>query len=367
VVAWLSRYAVRENLRIEREILANIWKFFSDEFLQECIFVLVETIIKMTSPPRTIRSRALHGSIRDVSGALVAQALAGNTRSILEADKENQNTASLIRDKLVLEYSIRASRLKTDIASLRTKFGERGYEKAVVDKFKSAVLDMSVATDAACNSAKALQGKDLSIFKVYCFFVGLEHLGEALRETLNTTEDVEVPQFHEVYREYLSKGLSFSLDSESMEELADNFAHTCVRSARPRVVAETPSISPTKRSLSPQRRPPASQSPDKSITSLRGQLLREAMEAMKEAAGSSQNSPPLKKSPPKSVSPKKLSKEDRDQKLADFANLVAYIHEPFDPSTEIAIKKAKELHAILKAEIHAVEEQISAGEFFTQI
>ncbi len=83
------------------------------------------------------------------------------------------------------------------------------------------------------------------------------------------------------------------------------------------------------------------------------------MEAMKEAATLSQDSRPS--------SPAKVSTEDRDQKLADFANLVAYIPEPFDSETEEAIKQARQLKAILKADLDEVERQMSAGEFFSQV
>ena len=377
----------------------------------------------MTSPPRTIRSRSLHASIRDVSGASVAKALAGNTRSIVEGGKDFPNTISILRDKLILEYTLRVSQLQRDLEMLPQDAS--GYSSAVSISLKEASSDVFAATEAACESMKALNGKDLSTMKTYCNLVGMDHVYRAMRESLKSDVSIDLPRLPKIYLDYLSKGHGFNIDSESMKELAetvsfglledtppnenlsDNAAtppsSTAVRKSgaphpinqknankkfkaapkapepvpppepamnrSPRVVVSAErSSSESRRSESPGGRlqqvsvsPVRSASPRQpsNLKQRTSRILREAMEAMKDAATLSQDSRPS--------SPAKISAADRDQKLADFANLVAYIHEPFDSATEEAIKQARQLKSILKVDLDEVERQMSAGEFFSQV
>jgi hypothetical protein len=379
------------------------------------------------SPPRTIRTKALHGSIRDISGASVAQALAGNGGSILgESQSEIKSVAKTLHEKLSLEYNMRADQLREKFRDLHPE--EWDDAGVMEDEFGYVIKDLLKDTEVACEKVRSMRGFDFSLFTSYCNLAGIYQLSRVLAELMKPPVTFEIPNIQKIYMDYLSRGEVFKLDRASLLKISRKVARAVIepdksdydsdapRPARgtraylasmaarktsapfavrsekniakkkaridppvpkpasppkiPTAVANR-SVSPIRqpvppstavdRSLSPVsdsssssvRKSPRLNDPGKAVAKLPS-LLEGVMETMKTTAA--KKAPAV---PPES--PKHIT-----QRFADFANLIAYIHEPFDPSIPTAITEAKDLKQLLSTELESIENKQRNGEFFTQ-
>ena len=376
------------------------------------------------SPPRTIRTKALHGSIRDISGASVAQALAGNGGSILESEPDIMNVAKTLHEKLTTEYNVRVHQLRIRLRTLHPGDME-DYHSVVRDEFDDVVHKLLRDTEVACERVRSMKGKDFSFFIGYCTLTGLFQLALVLAESMKPPVSFDIPKFQDIYMEYLSRGDVFKIDRESLLKISQEVASAVIdsddsdsdsylrslpllparlasRAARkafpPRYEHSLPdppkkarvdppvpkaasppkkpmmdtvvrSISPpVRKSQAPAGGPPVSpdspatpvrqsprlNAPSKAATLQEPSLLKQAVETMKKVSAP-------RATPPPPGSPKHIT-----QRFADFANLIAYIHEPLDPSIPTAIKEAKDLKKILTSELESIERKQRDGEFFTQ-
>ena len=339
-----------------------------------------------SSPPRTIRMRSLHGSIRNVSGASVAQALAVFSGSAFDSDTIDTNLSSTLREKLMIEYGVCTAQLALRLS--RIDHNGSDFAQSVVDAVSEAVVKVYKSTVASCGRVKSIKGKDLDSFYAYCSLFGLGQLCECLKQSLDLDEDFHIPEFQTLYLRVIPGRSVVHLDLESLTELSKKVTMLLLlslpnRSDSPKrkntLIAKSPQPklgvakkSPT-RSLpppspqqvkrpqpptpippSPPPRTPGTVSPD--VAETRKSLLKEAIEALKAAATP-------KKSPPR---PNEHKSPTRDERLVAFAQLISFIHEPYDPDTDEAIKSAIQLKAILRADLDSIEKRMQMGEMFSQ-